>query len=142
MSTVPATGVLTLAEVRTIAAGALAPGPDDPDVEVLVNLVDSITPPALMVGWGDPWIAAEPATMGRTLFRARLVLWVIAGRLEPGPGVEVLETLVAYAMDRLSATPYPWGLPAVSAPRVFPIGNLDYLGSQVAYLVPVTTSEG
>jgi len=137
---VPTTGTLSIANARLLAADALAPIADD-DPEVLTNLVDAVAPPVLMVGWGDPWIEASPATMGATLYRARLVVWCIAGRLEPGPGVEMLERLVGYTFDRLNASPYPWGLPTASAPRVFPVGGLDYLGSQVAYLVPVTTSE-
>jgi len=133
---------MTLTTARYVAAAALVPSdPGDPQVEVLTNLVDSVTPPALMVGWGDPWVVAEPATIRGKLLRARLTVWAIAGRLEPGPGVEYLETLVAYVIDRIEASPYPWGLPNVSAPRVFPIGNLDYLAAQVAYLAPVTTSE-
>ena len=137
---IPAAGVLTITNARVEAAAALAPVADD-DPEVYPNLVDAVDPPALMVGWGDPWIDTAPATMGRTLFRVRLVVWAIAGRLEPDAGVEMLERLVGHVVGRLADSPYPWGLPTASAPAWFTFGNVDYIAARVTYLVPVSTSE-
>lgn len=141
MSTVQ--GTLTITDARERAAAALAPrgrmpdaGPDDPDV--LMNLVDSLEPPVLMLGWDDPWLAAS----GNCRFVARLAVWCIAARLEPGPGVEVLERLVSYTVERLKADFYSWGNPEVSAPRVMPVGNLEYISARVVYTVPVTINEG
>ena len=48
-----------------------------------------------MLGWDDPWlqagIANGIATMGPCLYTARLQVTCVAGRLEPGAGVDVLE---------------------------------------------------
>jgi len=135
-----AQGAVTLADVRDLAAAALEPqAPDDPPV--LVDVVDSLTPPALMLVWGDPWLAPAVATrptMGPCLWTARLQVLCIAARVEPGPGIRVLEQLVALTVDRLAADPYTWPLDAVSAPRVFDIAGLSYLGARVTYLVPIT----
>jgi len=133
------TGTLTITNARLRAAAALAPVSDgDPDVHV--SLVDALHPPALMLGWADPWLSAQPRPSNRVL-DARLAVWCVAGRLEPGPGVEVLEGLVALVIDRLRADGYPWGIPMVQAPRAFPMGNVDYIAAQVVYTVPVSTSE-
>jgi hypothetical protein len=131
--------VIAITDVRDRAAEALAPV-DDTDPAVLADVVDSLTPPALMLIWGDPWL--EPGvgavTMGPCLWRARLQVLAVAGRLEPGPGIRTLEQLVAYVVERMKADAYTWPLDGVSAPRVFDIGNLPYLGARVTYLVPTT----
>ena len=132
-----ATGTLTITGAREAAAAALAPVTDtDPDV--LTNLVDTLDPPAIMVGWAEPWL--EPS--GTCRYVARLQLLCVAARLEPGPGIADLETLVAYVIARMAADPYSWGLPDVSAPAPWSIGNLDYLAAALVYGVHVTTEEG
>jgi len=135
-----AQGAVTLADVRDLAATALGPeAPDDPPV--LVDVVDSLTPPALMLVWGDPWLApaiGNRPTMGPCLWSARLQVLCVAARIEPGPGIRVLEQLVAYTVDRMGADPYTWPLENVTAPRVFEIAALSYLGARVTYLVPIT----
>ena len=131
-----AIGVLTITDARERAAAALAPQSEtDPDVQV--NFVDALNPPVLMVGWTDPWL--EPSGMCR--FVARLTIWCVAGRLEPGDGVTTLEGMVSLVVDRLQADGYGWGLPTVSAPRVYAFGQIDYLAAQVVYPVHVTTEE-
>jgi hypothetical protein len=133
----PATGVLTITNAREAAAAALAPiASDDPDV--LTSLVDAVSPPVLMVGWDDPWL--EPR--GTCRFSGRLAVWCIAGRLEPGSGVATLEDLTSYAISRLQADGYSWGLPTVTAPRIFPVGGIDYLAARVTYGIPVAINEG
>jgi hypothetical protein len=135
------TTTLELADIRDAAGVVLAPETDT-DPPVLVDVVDSLTPPALMLIWDDPWI--EPGvvgapTMGPCLLNARLVVMCIAARLEPGAGVRTLEQLVAYAIERMKADTYTWRLNAVGAPRIYPIGNVDYLGARITYLVPTST---
>lgn len=131
--------VTPIVEVRDQAAAALAPV-EDTDPPVLADVVDSLTPPALMLIWGDPWL--EPGvgvtTMGPCVWRARLQVLAVAGRLEPGPGIRTLEQLVSYVVERMKADSYTWPLDSVSAPRVFDIGSLPYLGARVTYLVPTT----
>ena len=135
-----ATTTLTqLSDIRDQAAAALEPqGPDDPDV--LVDVVDSLYPPVLMLLWDDPWLApgSGAPSMGPCLWTARLQVLCVAGRLEPGPGIRTLEELVAYTVARLKADPYPWPLETVTAPRVFEIASIAYLGARVSYAVPIT----
>ena len=132
-------GMISIADVRDVAAEALAPV-EDTDPPVIADVVDSLTPPAIMLIWGDPWL--EPGvgavTMGPCVWRARLQVMAVAARLEPGPGIRVLEQLVAYVVARMKTDTYTWPLDSVSAPRVFDIGSLPYLGARVTYLVPTT----
>lgn len=128
---------LRLDAVRGQAAAALAPAaPGDP--EVIVNVVDAVHPPALMLLWDDPWLTPKTAC----LYDARLEVLCIAGRVEPGPGVEQLEALVSYAIERLQADAYSWPAATLTAPRVFRIGGVPYLGARVIYRVPVTLNGG
>jgi hypothetical protein len=135
-----ATTTLTqLSDIRDQAAAALEPqGPDDPDV--LVDVVDSLYPPVLMLLWDDPWLApgSGAPSMGPCLWTARLQVLCVAGRLEPGPGIRTLEELVAYTVGHMKADLYTWPLEGVSAPRVFEIASIAYLGARVTYAVPIT----
>jgi hypothetical protein len=134
------TGLVELADIRDMAGVALAPETDT-DPVVLVDVVDSLEPPAIMLIWDDPWleVGVGAPTMGPCVLNARLAVMCIAGRLEPGAGVRTLETLVAYAVGRMKADTYTWRLNAVGAPRIYTIGNVDYLGSRITYLVPTST---
>ena len=134
------TALIGVTDLRDLAAEALAPV-DDTDPTVLVDVVDSLTPPALMLIWGDPWLSpgtGQRPAMGPCLWTARLQVLAVAGRLEPGPGIRTLEQLVGYIVDRLKADAYTWPLEAVTGPRVFDLGGLPYLGARVTYLVPIT----
>lgn len=120
---------MNLAEARAKLAAVLAPVADtDPDV--LVSLVDTIEPPALMIGWGDPWLEPDTAC----LCRGRLVITAVAGRLVPGEGVAKLEELVAYTLGRLKADTGAWPLDSVSGPRVFTIGGRPDAKTKTTYL--------
>jgi hypothetical protein len=126
---------VNLLDARAKLAAALAPA-EDSDPEVLMSLVDTLEPPALMLGWGEPWLLPETACL-RT---GRLVVTCVAGRLVPGEGVAVLEELVGSTLARLAADPArnPWPLDSVSGPRVFTIGNVNYLAARVTLRVPIT----
>jgi hypothetical protein len=125
---------MNLADARTKLAAVLAPvASSDPDV--LVNLVDSIEPPALMLGWGDPWL--EPDTP--CLTRGRLVVTCVAARLSPGEGIAKLEDLVAYVLGRLKADAGAWPLDSVSGPRVFVMAKTNYLAVRVTVRVTITS---
>jgi len=134
---VTSTAAVTLTTAREACAAALELAASD-DVAVLLNWTDSLDPPALMVGWADPWL--EP--QGTCRFVASLCVWCVAGRLEPGPGVSDLEGLVSGVIRAMSADGYGWGLPSVSAPRIFPMSNVEYLAAQVTYRVAITANEG
>jgi len=124
---------MNLLDARAKLEAALAPVDDD-DPMVLVDLVDSIEPPALMLGWGEPWLTPDTACI-RT---GRLVVTCVAGRLVPGSGIETLEQLVDYTLARLATDGGAWPLDAVSGPRVFVVGNINYLAARVTLRVPIT----
>jgi hypothetical protein len=124
---------MNLVEVRDKLAAVLAPVADtDPDV--LTSLVDAVEPPALMLGWGDPWL--EPGTS--CWANALVVITCFASRLAPGDGVAQLEELVAYTLDRLKADPGDWPLNSVSGPAAVTIAKTNYLAAQVSVRVIVT----
>lgn len=129
--------MLDLLDARVKLAAALAPIADgDPDV--LVDLVDSLEPPALMLGWGDPWLDPDTQCFDDGL----LLVTAVAARLVPGEGVAMLEQLVAYTRRRLLADPIGWPRARWSAPRVFTIGNVNYLASRGSLAVKVTINGG
>jgi len=132
--------VMELVDVRQAAAVVLAPVADS-DPDVIVNVVDSLTPPAYMLVWNDPWleVGVGAPTMGPCVWTAHLQVLCVAGRLEPGPGVETLEQMVSVALAAFRAdTSYPWPPGDVSGPRVFNIAGLDYLATRINYAVPTT----
>ena len=130
---VAASGLLTMSEVRARAAAALAPV-SDTDPYVFDNVVDALEPPALVLGWDDPWLEFKTSCM----FDAQFAVICIAGRVEPDPGVAMLEKLVTYTITRLRADGYPWPMASSQAPRRFDFSNITYLGARVVYRVPVT----
>lgn len=135
--------LLHLTDIRDSAAAALAPQGDE-DPMVFVDAVDSLVPPALLLDWADPWI--EPAqtrgAIGACQWSARMQVICVAGRLEPGPGVDVLEQLVSLVVARLEADPYTWQLDSVSAPLQRDLAGISYLAANVIYAVPTTLREG
>lgn len=128
-----------LTSIRAIAAAALAPVDDD-DPVVLANLVDAVVPPALMLGWDDPWIAQQTVAGARGPYQAQLVVLCFAGRLEPGPGVDVLEQLVVYTITRLGADRQTagWPLTGAQAPRRYDVSGISYLGARLMFRTPIS----
>lgn len=125
---------MNLTDARDKLGAVLAPvASSDPDV--LVSLVDSIEPPALMIGWGDPWL--EPDTS--CIRRGRLVITAVASRLVPGEGVAKLEELVGYVLDRLKNDTGQWPLDSVSGPRVMTMAKTNYLAVRVTVRVTIST---
>lgn len=125
---------MNLSDARTKLAAVLAPVADtDPDV--LVSLVDAIEPPALMIGWAEPWL--EPDTS--CILRGRLAITAVAARLSPGEGVAKLEDLVAYVLNRLRADTAAWPLVEVDTPRVFLIAKTNYLAARITVRTTINT---
>jgi hypothetical protein len=125
---------MNIADARSKLAAALAPiTGTDPDV--LVSLVDTIEPPALMLGWGDPWL--EPTTS--CWQQGRMVVTAVAGRMAPGDGVAKLEDLVAYVLGRLAADSSAWPLASVSGPRVITMAKTNYLAARITVRVTITS---
>lgn len=122
-----------IVDARAKLAAALAPL-DDTDPPVLVNLVDALEPPALMLGWGEPWLQPQTACW----LTGRIVVTAVATRLEPGAGIAALEQLVAHTLERLRASGDAWPLESVSGPRVFTVANVNYLAARITLRVVVT----
>lgn len=123
---------MNLLDARAKLAAALVPLDDD-DPTVLVDLVDALEPPALMLGWGEPWLRPETACLRTGL----LVVTCVAGRLVPGAGIAMLEQLVESTLSRLATDSAPWPLDTVTGPRVFVIGNVQYLAARITVRVPI-----
>jgi hypothetical protein len=119
---------MNLLETRDKLAALLAPVDDD-DPNVLASLVDAIQPPALMLGWGEPWM--EPDT--GCLATGRIIITAVAGRLMPGEGIAKLEELVAYVLGRLD--PVDYDLETISGPRVFLMAKTNYLACRITVRV-------
>ena len=124
---------VTLLDARQKLAAVLA-RVEDTDPTILTSLVETITPPALMLGWGEPWL--EPDT--GCLRTGRLVVTCVASRLMPGEGVAQLEELVDFTLDRLKADSGAWPLESVSGPRVFTIAKTNYLAARITVRVVVS----
>jgi hypothetical protein len=84
--------VTAFVELRTLVAGALtglAPAGDDWPVHEAP--VDSVTPPCFALVWPDPWVTPQTVCT----YTARLDVIVFGARIDPAPGYEELEELVA-----------------------------------------------
>jgi hypothetical protein len=126
--------VTDLLDARAKLAAALAPV-EDGDPTVLVDLVDSITPPALMLGWAEPWMTPDTGCW----YSGRIVVTAVATRLVPGAGIASLEELVSFTLNRLRASGDPWPLESVGGPRVFVVAKTSYLAARLTFRVKVTT---
>ena len=116
-----------LSDLRSRVADALAlPSPLPDDATVLPDVVDSVTPPAYLLVWGSPWIV--PATFCDHLVRLDVVC--IAGRMDPAPGIETLETMLAAALNRLRAAKLPEA--TVQPPARFDVGGVPYLAARLS----------
>jgi hypothetical protein len=132
--------LIALDQIRP-AAAALLTAVEDTDPYILEDVVDSVTPPALMLAWDDPWLQAGAGlpTMGPCLYTARLQIVCVAARLDPGSGVDELERLVAYVLDRMRTDPaYTWALDTVTAPEQRDQSGISSLVANVIYTVPTT----
>jgi len=124
---------LPLTQVRAAAASALAPQADT-DPPVLADIVDSITPPVLLLEWNDPWITTETIAGAAGILQATLNVICIAGRVEPGPGVDALEQMMVLVLGRLAADPATsWPLTQAQAPRRFDWAGIPYLGVRLSF---------
>jgi hypothetical protein len=110
------------AMLRSTVAGALAL---DDDWEVHPLPVDSLTPPAFMLEWGDPW--SEQSS--HCFESASLDVVCVAGRIEPDPGIETLELMVEAALVAFAHAGIPHG--PVTPPRPFEIAGLTYLAARI-----------
>lgn len=126
---------MALVDVRAKAAAALAPILEgDPAV---LDVVDAVDPPCIVVGWGEPWLQ----NMGQPpVLMARLQLTCIGGRMDPGPGVGAVEQVLTYALARLAADAWGWVPQTVSAPRAMVVAGVNYIAAEAAVGIPVAVA--
>jgi len=122
---------MTFEEVRLKLAAALAPVADD-DPYVHLELPDALVPPCLLLSWDEPWLDEVNVCNG---FAAPVVV-AVAGRLVPGAGMTVLETMVQDALRKVRTT--GMGVRQVGGPRVFEMAGVTYLAARITLRVPVT----
>lgn len=122
-----------LSDLRLRVADALAlPSPLPSDATVLPDVVDSVTPPAYLLVWGSPWLV--PATYCSHVVRLDVVC--IAGRMDPAPGIETIETMIAAALNRLRAAKLPEA--TVQPPARFDVGGIPYLAARLSLETRIT----
>ena len=76
--------------------------------------------------------------MGPCILTARLEVKCVAGRLEPGPGYDELDRLVAYVLDRMRADCNQWALDRVGGPLPEMQSGISYLSCAVVYTITTT----
>ncbi|HEY7009036.1 MAG TPA: hypothetical protein VH395_08860 [Jatrophihabitantaceae bacterium] len=124
---------MTPAEFRAAVAAVLAPLNDDWATHA--GPVDAITPPAFICTWADPWLIPIAVCS----YQARLAVICAAARLDPEPGYEQLEQMVAAALPALQASAIPFVQVAGVAP--FECGALQYQAARLICRSPVTLPE-
>jgi len=109
-----------LGQIAEVVAGAWTVHP---------NVVDAISPPAFMLVWADPWLARTAVCT----YDARLSLLAVSARIEPDPGIEILESMVEAALGAITD-------PAVEvlAPFGFELGGLRYQAARITVHRPIT----
>jgi hypothetical protein len=126
--------VLALDDVLPAVAQILATAALDGGPPVHIDYPDSLDPPAVVVIWDDPWLD-EPTTITGCVLPGHVAAIAFAGRVEAGPGVEVLQDLVAGVITAMRGSPF--ALAGVGAPRQYDVAGITYLGARVALRVPV-----
>lgn len=119
------------AKAEAVLTAAFAALPDPPTV---VGPLDAIQPPAVRVGWADPWL--EPQGQAAQ-FTASLECFCIAARFDPTPGFETVEDLVTATARAFTEDRYPWPVVFVGAPRRYEVGGVGYLAAQLIVRLPV-----
>lgn len=104
----------------------------DPDWNVHGGPVDALTPPAYMVVPVEPWLTR----LAICSHEARLWLVIVAGRIEPDPGIETIESMIERGVAALDAARIP--IAQVGAPGRFEIGGIAYLAARATIAAPVT----
>lgn len=116
---------MTLTELRVLIADKLTGL--DPEWVVIPGPSDVITPPAYLLDWGDVlggiWLL--PNTF--CTMNAQMEVVIIAERLEPTPGFETLEAMVAAAATALSSC----GVVQVLSPAPFVVGGVQHLAARL-----------
>lgn len=128
-------GLVALVDARAKAEAILVSAFEAvPEIGATVlGPIDAIEPPAVRVGWAEPWL--EPFGQAG-LFYARLEVLCIGDRIDPRPGFETVESLVSVVCRTLTRDRYPWPIVFVGAPRAYEVAGKSYLASQVVARLP------
>lgn len=118
-----------LADLRTRIGDALTAATEAP---VLDAPVDAIEPPCFVLVWSDPWLV--PATV--CVWTARLDVLAIVGRIDPAPGYEQIEEMVATTIAAVESIRLP--VLSVGPPSPFPVAGLTYLATRITTQSPLT----
>jgi hypothetical protein len=121
-----------LNDVRTTLATVLAP--TDNEYQLYKDLVDAIDVPCVMLLWDEPWFESTGVCTGIV----HPVVMPVAGRVEPGETLNVLEAMVADVIARLRDDSNGWGIVRISGPRVFDIAALGYIATRIGLRAAVT----
>jgi len=122
-------------DVRAKLAAVLAPVNDSEPV-VYRDLVDAIDVPCFMILWDTPEFESVQACTGF----ARPLVIMVAGRIEPGDALGVLEKQFAQLMTRTRADSEAWGIVDGNpgSPRVLEVAGVSYLAKRCGLRVAAT----
>ncbi|HKE67428.1 MAG TPA: hypothetical protein VKB59_22710, partial [Micromonosporaceae bacterium] len=124
---------MTPAEFRARVAAVLEPLSEDWSTHA--GPVDAISPPAFVCTWADPWLVP----LAVCSYTARLAVICAAARLDPEPGYEQLEQMIAAALPALQAAGIPFVQLAGVAP--FECGALQYQAARLICASPITLDQ-
>ena len=132
--------LVALTDVRDVVAATLDPV-DAGDPDVLVDVVDSLYPPVLMILPAQPYvtpaIAGGTRVMGPCTLTAHVRVRCVASRVDPAPGFRKLDELVAHVVRRMREQT-AWTLGVASGALAVEMARITYLASDVTYDIPVT----
>lgn len=100
----------------------------DADVTVVDSLPDSIAPPAVLIGWGDPWLS--PSTLCPGGFVANAEILVVAQRIEPGGQYATIEKWVG-TLATVFRKDTQIVIRDISSPFPMQLGGVDYLTASI-----------
>lgn len=119
-------GGVKLTEARDVLAAALIDGLPL-EANVYAYLPDAIVPPAVLVGWADPWFDPVGLCAGELTVGAELV--TVAGRLDAAGQQSRLDELAVAVYVALEDDP-EWTAPrAPAGPFALDIGGVTYLAA-------------
>lgn len=107
-------------EYATIARNVVAS-----NVSVVDSLPDSVAPPAVLIGWGDPWLVQDTLCG----WVANLEILVVAIRIEPGGQYATIEGLVDVLATALRTNRKV--IRDITSPYPLSLGGLDYLSASI-----------
>jgi len=131
-------GLVALVDARAKATAVLSAAFDaKPELgATVVGPLDAIDPPAVRVGWAEPWL--EPFGRGPLVY-ARLEAFCIGDRIEAEEGYATVEGLVAVVLQTFASDAYPWPIAFVGAPRSYDVGGKSYIAAQIVARLPAGT---